>query len=121
MMHLMRMVYRLFVICGYWRPSGSTALKKFAYTVYYLYVFSVMYIVTFCQFMDIVLNVETQDQFSEAFYLLVTMLVACYKMYTMWNSREKIFVMMNILQSEPFQPESKEEFRIRNKCIKRIE
>ncbi|XP_076634621.1 odorant receptor 10-like [Colletes latitarsis] len=80
-----------------------------------------LYTVTFSQFMDIIMGVQNQDEFSENFYLLLAMLVACHKIYSMLKSRGCIAAMTNILEKEPFLPGNAEEIGIRSKFDKKAQ
>ncbi|CAL7950602.1 unnamed protein product [Xylocopa violacea] len=117
-MHLLRTTHNLLTSCGCWQPRSSSLLKQYAYNVYCYYVLLLLYACTFCQFMDLLLNVETEDEFCDNIYLTLAMIVACQKIYSVLNGYKNIVVMTNMLENEPFQPETEEEAQIRNKCDK---
>ncbi|XP_053982819.1 odorant receptor 46a-like [Hylaeus volcanicus] len=121
-MRLMRWIFRILVVCGCWRPSSwTTPLKMFLYTVYRTVILLLVYTVTFLQFMDIVLNVRNQDEFSDNFYMLLAMIVSCHKLYSLLKSRDSIRALISILEKEPFLPGNAEEIGIRTRFDKRAE
>nr|XP_003704378.1 PREDICTED: odorant receptor 46a, isoform A-like [Megachile rotundata] len=103
-------------MCGCWRPrSWASTYKKLLYTVYTVFVFTLLNTVMVLQIMDLVLNVENQDELSEGFYMMLTMFVACHKMYSILTSKKNIVALTRILENEPFLPENEEEVDIRKK------
>ncbi|XP_026300578.1 uncharacterized protein LOC100578751 [Apis mellifera] len=117
-MQLLRTIYHLLTSCACWRPPFLSPLKNFAYTVYYCYVILLIYGATFCQFVDLLLIVETEDEFCDNFYLTLAIFISCHKMYSMLVNRENIILVNRMLESEPFQPETEEEMDMRDKCDK---
>ncbi|XP_076679568.1 uncharacterized protein LOC143374903 [Andrena cerasifolii] len=101
--------------------SWSSPLRKFLYKLYTAILLLLIYTVTFCQLMDIVVNVKTQDEFSDNFYLLLAMLVGCHKIYSLLAIRGKIATFMAMLDGEPFLPRNEEEAQIRMRFNKRVE
>ncbi|XP_043794977.1 odorant receptor 46a-like [Apis laboriosa] len=117
-MQLLRTIYHLLTSCACWRPPFLSPLKNFAYTVYYCYVILLIYGTTFCQFVDLLLIVETEDEFYDNFYLTLAIFISCHKMYSMLANRENIILVTSMLESKPFQPETEEEMNMRDKCDK---
>ncbi|CAL7950606.1 unnamed protein product [Xylocopa violacea] len=70
--------------------------------------------------MDLILNVKNEDEFCDNIYVTMGMSIGCHKMCSMLISRKSIIVMGDMLESEPFQPETEEEVKIRNKCNKQV-
>ncbi|XP_076544269.1 uncharacterized protein LOC117603438 [Osmia lignaria lignaria] len=97
--------------------SVSKTTKRYCH----LFVFTLINTSMILQIMDLVLIVENQDELSENIFLMLTMLVACHKMYSMLMSRNNIAVFNDILENEPFQPENVEEIEIRGRFNKRAE
>lgn len=83
--------------------------------------FLLMYVATFLEFLDLVLNVETQDEMSDNFYVLSTMLSACYKMFSMVKRNKNFTDLTDILEKKPFQPENEEEVEIRKTYHKAVQ
>lgn len=117
-MQLLRTIYHLLTSCACWRPLFLSPLKNFAYTVYYCYVILLIYGATFCQFVALLLIVETEDEFCDNFYLTLAIFISCHKMYSMLINRENIILVTSMLESKPFQPETEEEVDMRDKCEK---
>ncbi|XP_046144648.1 odorant receptor 94b-like isoform X1 [Osmia bicornis bicornis] len=121
-MQVMRWTFRLLTMCGCWRPpSWTSPIKKRLYNIYTAFVFTLINTSMILQIMDLVLIVENQDELSENIFLMLTMLVACHKMYSMLMSRKNIAVFNDILENEPFQPENVEEIEIRGRFNRRAE
>ncbi|XP_076756811.1 odorant receptor 4-like [Xylocopa sonorina] len=107
-------------LCGCWRPLFSSPLAKFAYTTYRYYALIVVNVSAFCEIMDLILNVRNEDDFCDNIYVTMGISIGCHKMYTLLVSRKNIIIMEDMLKSEPFQPETEEEVKIRNKCYKQV-
>lgn len=118
-MHLLRLTYRFLTICACWRPPLLSPLKNVAYTVYRYYVILLVYGGSICQFIDLIFIVETLDEFCDNIYLTLTFFISCLKMYSILSNRKNIIVITDMLESTPFQPETKEEIEIREKCERR--
>ncbi|CAD1475180.1 unnamed protein product, partial [Heterotrigona itama] len=118
--YVFKMDLRTFVnvMCACWRPPLLSPLKNFAYTIYRCYIILLVYGGTFLQFVDLIFIVETQDEFCDNVYLTLAFFISCLKMYSVLSSRGNIVAMMNMLETAPFQPETKEEIEIREKCDK---
>ncbi|XP_076756569.1 uncharacterized protein LOC143426780 [Xylocopa sonorina] len=120
-MRLLRTICYLLTLCGCWPPPLSSPFKKFAYNVYHYYAFLVVNVAMFCEVMDLVLNVENEDEFCDNIYITMGMGIGCHKMCSAFFSRKNIIVMVDMLESEPFRPETEEEIKIRNRCMKQTE
>ncbi|XP_076388993.1 uncharacterized protein LOC100882009 [Megachile rotundata] len=118
-MQVLHRIFHLLIVVGCWRPSSWTSPFKALYTLYAAFLFVVLYIATFVQFLDLILNVETQDELSDNIYLMLTMVVACQKMYGLLTSHKNIAALTDILEDEPFQPENGKEVGIREEFDKK--
>ncbi|XP_017788741.1 PREDICTED: uncharacterized protein LOC108571252 [Habropoda laboriosa] len=67
------------------------------------------------QIMDLIVNVTTQDEFSDNFYILLACAISLQKAQSVLNSRKNVHRMIDLLNSEPFHPECKEEIEIRSR------
>ncbi|XP_046144665.1 uncharacterized protein LOC114872760 [Osmia bicornis bicornis] len=121
-MQLLQRIFQLLAVCGCWQPPSSTPpYKKFLYTVYTVILFILLNAITLLQCLDLILVVESQEEFSDNIYLTLTMLVSCHKMYSMLPSQKNITVLINILEKKPFQPENEKEMEIRKRFDKRAQ
>ncbi|CAK9827611.1 Odorant receptor Or1 [Anthophora retusa] len=115
-MHILQKQLQFCVICGLWPPpSSAPMIRRFVYAVYSWYMLILIHISVLSQFMDLILNVKTQDDFTDNFYIFVTCLLSLQKAQSLLNNRKNIIFMIGLLNSEPFRPESKEEEEIRNR------
>lgn len=73
------------------------------------------------QFMDLVLNVSNSDEFTETLYLLLIVLMACYKAINMNLSHKNVAMIIEYLTESPFAPLDKNEKIIREKFDKMVE
>lgn len=76
---------------------------------------------TLSQFLDIVLTVDNPDDFMDNFYMLLAMIVSCFKMYSLLMNRSNIAMLTEILTKEPCRPLDSFEANIRQKFDKLIE
>ncbi|XP_076544268.1 uncharacterized protein LOC117603483 [Osmia lignaria lignaria] len=118
-MEVLQSILQLLILSGCWRPpSWTSPFKKFLYVIYTMFLFLLLYSATFLEFLDLILNVENQDELSDNIHVLLSMLGACYKMYSMLTHHKNIAILTNILEKKPFQPENEEEIQIRKSCDK---
>ncbi|XP_076756692.1 odorant receptor Or1-like [Xylocopa sonorina] len=74
----------------------------------------------FCEVMDLIFNVETVDDFCDNIYIILGIGIGYHKMHSILVSRKNIIAMADMLESEPFRPETEEEIKIRNRCIEQV-
>ncbi|XP_076285379.1 odorant receptor 46a-like [Lasioglossum baleicum] len=118
-MRVLRMVTRTLIMCGCWHPeSWSSPSKTLLYQLYRVIVIFLVYSITFYQIMDLLLVVETQDEFADNLYMLTAMMIGCQKLTNMLLNHRKILELMDTFQEEPFAPRNKEEVEIRAKFEK---
>lgn len=65
--------------------------------------------------MDIVLNVDNPDDFTDALYMMLNVFVSGYKLFIMWINYEDIITIIKSLDEEPFKPLDSGEMKIRRK------
>ncbi|XP_025163637.1 uncharacterized protein LOC112590648 [Harpegnathos saltator] len=121
----MRVLKFTLVICalaGCWQPSSWTSLcKRVVYKIYAIFLLSSLYIFSVSQFMNIILNVENSDEFTDALYMMLTVLVAAYKQTFMLLDRGNITMIIDQLTVRPFAPCESHEVTIRRKFDKMIQ
>ncbi|XP_014476207.1 PREDICTED: odorant receptor 46a, isoform A-like [Dinoponera quadriceps] len=67
------------------------------------------------QFMDIVLNVDNPDDFTDTFYVMLAMVMAFCKMLGLLLNRQNIKMFTDTLLEKPFRPLEPDEIEIRQK------
>lgn len=60
-----------------------------------------LYIFLISQFINI-MNVSNSDDFTDALYMTLTILVAGYKQIYMWTDRKNIMIVIDVLNEKPF-------------------
>lgn len=80
-----------------------------------------LYIFLISQFINIILNVGNSDEFTDALYMMLTILVAGYKQVYMWVDRKNVMVIINVLTEKPFAPYETHEVMIQEKFEKMVQ
>ncbi|XP_076679569.1 uncharacterized protein LOC143374904 [Andrena cerasifolii] len=115
-MQILRRLCILLTVCGFSRPPTWTSKsKRFLYDVYTICVFMVLYALVVFELLDLVLVVDNQDDFSDNFYVTLSMFVTCIKMWNLLFTRRNIALLFETLQEEPFLPLDTEEMEIRSR------
>ncbi|XP_032691306.1 uncharacterized protein LOC116853990 [Odontomachus brunneus] len=103
-------------IAGCWPPNScSTFCKRAVYNVYTIIVASLLFTFMVPQFMDIVLNVDNADDFTDTFYVMLAMVIAFCKILGLLLNRKNIEMIMGALVEKPFSPLGPDEIEIRQK------
>lgn len=79
-----------------------------------------MYSFTFTQFMEVVLNVNNPDDFTDVLYLMLSLFAACYKILNLWVNHESFVELIQDLTEGTFKPLVPIEIEIRRKFDKII-
>ncbi|XP_076223499.1 putative odorant receptor 92a [Nomia melanderi] len=113
-MDRLRSVCTLLAICGCWRPaSWDSPPKEILYRGYTVAVWLSIHLLSVSQILDLAINVKTQDDFSDNFYVTLAVLCICVKMCTVLASRAKIGNLIDLLRKKPFSSLNTEEDEIR--------
>lgn len=121
-MDALKFTLTILTIAGCWRPFSWTSLKKHTlYNAYTLLVISLMYSFTFTQFMDVVLNVDNPDDFTNTLYTMLAIFAACYKILNLWVNHESFAELIQNLTEGTFKPLVPVEVEIRRKFDKMIQ
>ncbi|CAD1475178.1 unnamed protein product [Heterotrigona itama] len=109
----------LLSICGCLPPSSWTSsFAKSLYNVYTSFVWLLILSLVSAQILDIIINVENQDQFSDNFYVTLVVFVCSCKLSIMLMHRRSILSLIDRLENEPFATTNDEEVKIRSKFNK---
>ena len=111
---------RIFLsICGCLPPSSWTStFSKSLYNIYTLFVWLLIFSLASAQILDIIINVENQDQFSDNFYITLVVFVCGCKLSIMLKHRRSILSLIDSLENEPFSTTNDDEVKIRSKINK---
>ncbi|KAL0116268.1 hypothetical protein PUN28_011241 [Cardiocondyla obscurior] len=95
--------------------------KRVIYNIYTVFVILLLFTFMLPQLMDVVLNVDNTDDFTDTFYILLAMIISCCKMVGLLINRKNIEILTNILTQKPFIPLEADEIKIRQKFDKTIQ
>ncbi|XP_024894161.1 odorant receptor 94b-like isoform X2 [Temnothorax curvispinosus] len=117
----LKLTCTIFMIAGCFRPQSWTSLfKRTIYNVYRLYVISMLYAFTLSQVIDVVMNTDNPNDFTDNLNKSLTVSVSCYKIFIAWLSYKNIAALINYLTEEPFKPLDLGEIKIRRQYDKII-
>lgn len=120
-MHILNLTFFIVTFVGCFRPPSWTSLfKRVIYTLYRLFIIIILYTFAFLQFMDIVLNVDNPDDFTNNLYMMLNVSVSGYKLLIMWINYTNIATLINKFSEEPFKPLDSGELEIYRKYDKLI-
>lgn len=119
-MRPMQYTLTVLAVAGCWQPATSL-FKYIMYNAYAMLIILMLYTFSISQFMDLVLNVSNSDEFTETLYLLLIVLMACYKAIDMNLSHKNVAIIIKYLTESPFAPLDKNEKIIREKFDKIVE
>jgi len=109
-------------LAGCWQPLTWTSLfKHIIYKTYAIFLIFSLYIFLISQCINIILNVGNSDEFTDALYMMLTILVAGYKQVYMWVDRKNVMIIINVLNEKPFAPYETHEIMIQKKFEKMIQ
>ncbi|XP_076179886.1 odorant receptor Or1-like [Ptiloglossa arizonensis] len=118
-MRILGLIFTLLSVCGCSRPiTWTSPFKKFLYNVYAICVIVIVHAFVISQILDLVFIVDNQDDFSDNFYMTLSMIVTCFKMYNLLMTRGNIEILTDTLQGEPFVPMDIKEIEIRTRFDK---
>lgn len=70
--------------------------------------------------MDVILNVDNADDFTDNLNMMLTTFAACSKVFIIWLNYEKVAALINCLTEVPFKPLNIGEIKIRRQYDKII-
>lgn len=121
-MRILGFTFKILTSCGCWVPDSWTSpYRRLMYHLYTLFILLLINTFTLSQFLDIILTVDNPDDFTDNFYMLLAMIVSCFKMFSLLMNRGNIAMLIDILTKEPCTPLEPDEVEIRQKFDKLIE
>nr|AGS43073.1 odorant receptor Or4b [Cephus cinctus] len=100
-MEVLPLCFKLWTLSGVWRPMHySSPVSKSLYTVYSLAVLITLYSLTFFEFLDIVFNFGSLDDFANTAFLLLSMIIICCKATNTLKKRAQIIEIHDLLRAE---------------------
>lgn len=122
-MQVLEFTLKILTVVGCWPPNTWTSsfCKRTVYNAYTVFVILLLFTFMLPQLMDIVLNVDNTDDFTDTFYIMLAMIISCCKMVGLLINRKSIGILTNILTQKPFIPLEADEIEIRSKFDKTIQ
>lgn len=121
-MQILGFIYKILTSCGCWVPDSWTSpYKRLMYHFYTIFIFMLINTFTLPQLLDIILIVDNADEFMDNFYMLLAMIVSCFKMFSLLINRKNIAMLTDILMKKPCAPIESIEVEIQQKFDKLIE
>ncbi|XP_026828388.1 odorant receptor 94a-like isoform X1 [Ooceraea biroi] len=115
-MRAMQFPLKILMVAGCWPPvSWSSLCKRTVYNGYTIFVTLMLVTFMFPQIMDIILNVDNADDFTETFYVMLATVIASCKMFSLLLNRKNIKILTDTLAEKPFRPLEPDEIEIRQK------
>jgi hypothetical protein len=101
---------------GCWEPpSWTLRAGRVAYRIYAMFLICSLNLFMISEFIYVVLNANSSDEFTDSLYMMLTILVAAYKQIYVWIDREAIAMLLKALTEKPFAPCEPREVMIREK------
>ncbi|XP_053982822.1 uncharacterized protein LOC128878561 [Hylaeus volcanicus] len=97
--------------------ASFMALLKLSYSAFNLLKQDKEYLVV-TQILDIMFNVNSQQDFSDNFYMTAGVFITCFKLCNLLTSRENYAILIGSLQKEPFTPKNDDEIEIQTRFDK---
>lgn len=121
-MHGMQLTFKVLTAVGCWRPqSWSSWWMRIVYNAYTFFIIILLYSFLISQILDIVLNVQNTDDFTENFYATLASIVSCSKLLSLLVNRSNIDMLVNLLIEKPYKPLDIDEMKIQYKFDKVIQ
>ncbi|XP_076648545.1 odorant receptor 10-like [Halictus rubicundus] len=120
-MTIKRLTYvcKLMSIIGCWIPDSWTSpSKRILYCTYSALVWINLHVWSLSQILDLIINVKTQDEFTDNFFSTMAIACICMKMSNLLLKRRHLGNTINTIEKEPFSPLNIEEEEIRTKFDK---
>ncbi|KAK9309038.1 hypothetical protein QLX08_001218 [Tetragonisca angustula] len=121
-MHLLRWSFTLLTFIGLLSPSAwKYSWKRVLYSVYTIVVLLLLFSFEIFLFLDLVINVDNQDDFSDNLYVTLVFFSSCCKSLMLLIYRGDIETLLDALLEEPFVPVNAQEDKIRMRFEEQIE
>lgn len=120
-MQIMQFSLKILTVAGCRPPvSWSSLCKRTVYNAYTIIMFTLVFSFMLLQLMDIILNVDNPDDFTETVYIMLAMSIGSSKMISLLLNRKNIQMLTDALIEEPFRPLESDEIEIQQKYENRV-
>ncbi|KAF3054564.1 Odorant receptor 009 [Nylanderia fulva] len=111
--NLLELPFKVLTLVGCWQPKSWTSVyQHIIYQIYSLLIIFLVNSFTLSQLMDIILIADNTDDFCDTFSILIPMVVACFKLFSLLASRKNIIKLIDILNKKPCKPLEPNEIEI---------
>lgn len=118
-MRVLQFTLTICAIAGCWRPLSWISTFKYAiYNGYRTLLISILLTFNITQVMNIVMNVNDSDEFTNTVHMMLTVYVAFNKIIIMWLNCTNVTEIIMTLTKKPFAPMELGEVTIRQKYDK---
>lgn len=115
-MRVLQLTFKILTIIGCWRPQAcSSFYLRIVYDAYTVFMVVLMQSFSISQFLDIFMNVDNAEDLIDNFYVSLTMIVSCCKMFSLIVNRKNINMLTNVLAKRPCRSLEIDEKRIQYK------
>ncbi|RLU18705.1 ObirOr5-E7 [Ooceraea biroi] len=103
-MSVMKSTLLICTIAGCWQPPSWKLSFKYIiiYRTYAMFLTSLLYLFTISEFMYIILNADSSDDYTDSLYMLLSIFVTAYKQVSMWINYKRIMAIINVLSEKLF-------------------
>ncbi|XP_017789847.1 PREDICTED: odorant receptor 94b-like [Habropoda laboriosa] len=118
-MSVLKSTSLLLKISGCYLPhSWTTPFERSLYNIYGVFSFLLLSSLVLSQILDVAINVESQDDFSDNFSVTAVVFLTWFKLSILLIRRGNFIFLIDTLQNKPFSPVDTEENEIRAKFEK---
>ncbi|CAL1676378.1 unnamed protein product [Lasius platythorax] len=112
----MQVPLKILTVVGCWPPdSWSLLCKQTVYNAYTIFISLLLLTFLLPQLMDIILNVDNPNEFTNTLYVMLAMVIACCKMLSLVMNRKNIEILTDALIEKPLRPLEPDEIEIQQK------
>lgn len=112
----MQVSLKILMVAGCRPPVSWTSLcKQTIYNAYTIFVSLLLFTFMLAQLMDIIMNVDNANDFTNTLYVMMALMNACCKMVSLVMNRKNIEILIEKLIEKPFRPLESDEIEIRQK------
>lgn len=117
--HPLKFTLTLCAIAGCVQPLSWTSSKKQRiYTVHRLLLISVIFTLMTSQLINIILNIDKSNEYSDTMYMTLAVLIGNYKLISMWITAKNIRSVIDIFAEKLFRSLESYETIIQQKYTK---
>lgn len=115
-MCIMELPLKILTLCGCWMPLSWTSFyRRLLYHTYTIFITILINTLMLSVLLDLFLIVDNADDFIDNCYVMLAVMMACFKMCSLLMNYNNIAVLIDILSNNPCSPLEPDEIDIREK------